>query len=81
MCLNSDEKLFPNKNFSQIIPRGEIKMKFSVMQGFSSFTSHMEDTFHQRKKVKKNEDLGPKEQGIYQKDEGNSQMLKDVLRR
>ena len=47
---------------------GEIKIKFSVMQGFNSFTSHMEDTFHQkRKKVKKNEDLGPKEQGIYQK--------------
>ena len=47
---------------------GEIKIKFSVMQGFNSFTSHMEDTFHQkRKKVKKSEDLGPREQGIYQK--------------
>lgn len=30
--------------------KGEIKIKPSVMQGFNSFTSHVEDAFHQRRK-------------------------------
>lgn len=53
---------------------GKIKIKFSVMQGFNNFTSHVEDAFHQKSKSRKMKTRDPGNKGSTKTEsEGNSQ--------